>query len=147
MKNIVHIVDIQLIKDVLSRDNVYKTVTYDNSPKLADYVPQGLWFLLLEGEMIAGIANLEPMNNVMWTCHVIIFKEHRGHDSDVWGKQVVKWMRHNVGARKFLGLTPYKAAKKYAKSIGFECIGILKGSIQKNGKLMDQYMLELGEEK
>lgn len=124
----------------------YESIVYDNSPEFKEYVPTGIWFTLYENECVAGFINLEPLNNVMWTSHVMIYESFRGKGSEEWAVQAAWWMRENVGATKFLAITPHEAAKNYAERAGFTLIGVLSNSIKKNGKLLNQYMLELGEE-
>ena len=123
----------------------YEDIVYDGSPKLPDYVSTGIWFSLLEDDCIAGFINVEPLNNVMYSPHIFIYKSFRGNKSEDWGLQVAEYMRKNLGAKKFLAFTPYLSALRYAKKIGFKQIAILTKSIQKNGLLLDQYVLELGE--
>ena len=121
----------------------YNDIAYDGSPEFKDYVPKGVWITLYEDEAVAGLINLEPLNNVMWNCHVMIYETFRGNGSEEWGIQAAECMRQNLGAKKFLALTPYKAAKKYAEKIGFKYIHTLEQSVKKNGELMNQYMLEM----
>lgn len=121
----------------------YEDVAYDGSPEFKDYIPKGVWLTLLEDELIAGFINLEPLNNVTWIAHVMIYPQYRRNNSEEWGKQAAKYMRDNLRAKKFLALSPYKAAKNYAERVGFKYLTIIKDSILKNGVLMDQYMLEM----
>lgn len=121
----------------------YDQLVYDGSPEFKDYIPRGLWLTFYEDDKVAGLANLEPLNNVMWTAHVMLYTSHRGHGSEDWGKQAAQYMKDNLGAKKILAFTPYKAAKKYAERMGFTYIDTISRSIQKNNELMDQYMLEL----
>ena len=125
----------------------YEEIAYDGSPEFKDFIPKGVWFTLYEDEAVAGFINLEPLNNVTWNCHVMLYATFRGNHSEQWGIQVAQVARERLGVKKFLAFTPYVTAKKYAERMGFKNIGILTASIQKNGILMDQYMLELGEAK
>lgn len=134
--------DEYFIKYVLSIDDSYNSIAYDG-PDLDHFIPNGVWFLLLDGSDLAGIINFTAMNNVLWTAHVIIFKLYRGQGTEQWGQQAVEYMKKNLGAKQFLVMTPYKNAKKYAERVGFKYISVLKNSIQKNGELLDQYMLEM----
>ena len=143
-KSILPTVDLEQIKGILGRDNIYSTLVYDGSPSLQEYVPMGLWFQLLDGDMIAGLINLIPLNNVLWQPHIFIFEQYRGNKSEQWGKLVVNFMKENCEAKKFIAFTPYVDARRYAERVGFKCTGILNDSIQKNGMLLNQYMLELG---
>jgi L-amino acid N-acyltransferase YncA len=52
-------------------------------------------------------------------------------------------MRENCGTKKFLAITPYEAAKKYAERVGFNYVATLINSIKKNGQLLDQFLLEM----
>lgn len=137
--------DVKLIKSILSKDNIYDSISYDDSPDLKHFVPKGIWFVLKEGNDIAGLITLEPMNNVLWTPHIIIYKEYRGNGSEEWGKKVADYMRRRCGAKKFLAFTPYEPAKRYAEKMGFKYLTTLTESIKKDGVLLDQYVLELGE--
>ena len=144
MKNIKHSIDWIEIKDVLGTNNTYASLVYDGSPELADYDLSGkLWFILREKNVIAGIIVLEPLNNIMWNCHVAIFEQFRKNGSEEWGKLVADYMSKHGSAKKLLAITPYLAAKKYAERIGFKQLTVLTNSIKKNGELMDQYLLEL----
>lgn len=143
MKYVQHTNDSSLIKNILERENSYNSMAYDGSPPLSEYIPKGVWLLLLEGEAIAGMINFEQMNNVMWQPHIFIFEQHRRNHSERWGKKAAEFMRDNLNARKFLVLTPHGPAKKYAERVGFSCVGVLKNSILKNRKLMNQYVLEM----
>lgn len=138
MKSILSISDISHIKDVLSHDNIYDTIAYDDSPSLQDYAPRGIWFELLQEDTIAGMINLEPLNNVLWQPHIFIFEEYRGNGSTEWGQLVIE----HCGVQKFIAFTPYEQARKYAEKIGFKYIATLEKSIKKNGVLLDQYILE-----
>ena len=146
MKSILPTVDVSLIKGILGRENIYDTLVYDGSPSLQEYTPRGVWLFLLKGEAITGLINLEPLTNVLWQPHIFIFEQYRGNGSEEWGKKAAQFMRDEMGAKKFIALTPYKSAKKYAERVGFKYLTTIKNSILKNGKLMNQYMLELGDE-
>lgn len=143
MKSVHVCQDAAKIKELLSIDNMYDSVSYDGSPPLEQYVPTGVWLVLKNDDTEAGLINLTWMNNATWICHVIIYSEHRGNGSEMWAKQAAAFMHKHVGARKFLAITPYKNAKRYAERAGFEYLTTLKNSIIKNNKLLDQYMLEL----
>lgn len=121
----------------------YEDMAYDGSPKLKDYIPTGVWFNLKEGSTIAGFINAEPLNNVMWNCHVYIYEKFRGNNSEQWAVQVADYLREHTGATKFLAITPYESAKHYAERAGFKLVGVLSSSIRKNGKLLNQYLLEI----
>ncbi len=121
----------------------YDKIVYDGSPKFKDYIPTGIWFTLHENECIAGFINLEPLNNVTYISHVMIYEMFRGNGSEEWGIQVADFMRKNLGDIKFLAITPYISAKKYAERMGFKYLCTLTNSIKKNGVLLDQYMLEM----
>ncbi len=137
-----------LLKRVLSVDDMYNSLVYDGSPSLEDFKLEGVWFLLIDGSDIAGLINILPMNNVMWTAHIFIFELYRMKGTEQWGTLVAQYAARHLGVEKFLAITPYEAAKKYAERMGFKYVATLNNSIKKNGKLMDQYMLELnvGEE-
>lgn len=128
----------------LALEPIYDEFVYDGSPDLREYKPEGIWFLLLSNRSLAGIINLQKINNTLWMPHIYIYEHYRGKGSEEWGKQVLEQMGPN---QKYLALTPYKSAKKYAEKLGFKLTGKLTKSIKKDGKLMDQYMLEYGGDK
>lgn len=134
-----HTSDVNEIKSAIV--NIYDEMRYDNSPNLDQYVPQGVWFILYEQNSIAGVINLEQLNNVTWSPNIFIHENYRGNESTKWGQQVIDYMR-KIGAKNLLAFTPYKQAKRYAEKLGFKQLAITSKSILKNGKLMDQYILE-----
>ncbi len=145
--NIIQTTSVQVIKAILSIDNMYESVSYDGSPTLDEYEPdvkKNVWFVLTTQNNIAGLINVECLSYVLWMPHIYILEKYRGNGSEEWGKQAAQYMRDKYGAKKFLALTPYKAAKRYAERSGFEYVAMLTNSIRKNGLLLDQYMLEMG---
>lgn len=142
MKTIKHTTDCNEIRNVLSLDDMYVKVAYDGSPSLSEFIPEGIWIVLYENGNIAGTINLKQLNNITWMPHIYILERYRGNQSEEWGKLAAEWMKDKCGAKKFLAFTPYKLAKHHAENIGFKQIGILKDSVQKNGVIMDQYILE-----
>lgn len=152
MKTIEQSWNCQDVKDVLRKDNSYKNIAYDGSPDIDNYIPDfknSVWFILKEDDNISGFIKLDYISNVMWNSHICVYEKYRGKGSEEWGIQVVQEMALRYGAKKFLAITPYTTAKKYAERMGFKYIMILTSSIIKNGKTLDQYMLEMnsGEER
>lgn len=144
MKTIRQTENIQEIKYLL--EDYYDALVYDGSPSFNDFVPDtynSVWFILLENEKPAGLIKLESLNYTLFIPHIIIYKKYRGNGSEEWGLQVIEYMKERLKDAKFLALTPYESAKQYAERIGFKYISTLCGSIKKNGKLMNQYMLEM----
>jgi len=106
-----------------------------------------LWFILYDNSETTGVIKLEYLNFSLWIPHIIIHKQHRGQDSEIWGKLVIQYMKDVYGVNKFLALTPYKNAKRYAEKVGFKYIHTVTKSFKKDGELLDQYLLEFkGEE-
>lgn len=123
----------------LALEPVYDEFAFDGNPELCNIEPSGIWFLLFKDRNLAGVINLEELNNTTWMPHIYIYEHYRGKGSEEWGRQVIK----NMGPGfKYLALTPYESARKYAKKLGFKEVGKITNSIKKNGKLMDQYILE-----
>ena len=141
MKRILPVSDISSIRAILGRDGIYDILAYDGSPSLQDYVPSGVWLALFESDDIAGIINLDQLNNVMWQAHIFIFSQFRGNGSEQWGIQAAQYMAEH-GAKKILAITPYESAKRYAERMGMKNTCILTNSIRKNGQLLDQWLLE-----
>jgi RimJ/RimL family protein N-acetyltransferase len=138
MKSIKLVTDVLSITVFLAIDSVAESEVFEENP-------EGAWFFLYNGDALAGAINLRAINNVLWVPHIFIFEEHRGKGSEKWGKLVARFMRKNLGAKKFLVLTPVYAAKLYAERVGFKYLAYLERSVKKNGELLDQYMLELGD--
>lgn len=144
MKEIYLLNNYWFLKEILKIDDIYDKYKYDDSPSLEEFKPEGLWFLLItEDRHSAGVINVTQINNVLWNCHVTIFEEFRGPGSEEWAQLVARYMKDQFGAAKFLAITPYKAAKDYAKRAGFKYVTTLEKSILKGGDLLDQYVLEL----
>jgi len=102
----------------------------------------GVWFVLSYGDRIAGLINLRAINNVMWVPHIYIRDQYRGNASYEWGNMVVEYMKQNMGAKKFLAITPFRSAKSYAEKMGFTYVTTLQNSVLVNNEMRDQYMLE-----
>ena len=146
MHSILQIKSRHLIKCMLTIDNTYEGLVYDGSPPLEEYIPDvqnSVWFILLKDGCTSGLVKLDYLNFILWVPHIFIYKEYRGQDSEIWGKMVAQEMREKYGAKKFLALTPYKSAKEFAERVGFSYVTTLHNSIKKDGKLLDQYMLEM----
>lgn len=146
MYSVIQTTNKDLIKKLLSIDDTYDSLVYDGSPQLMDYnvdVTKCFWFILMKDRYTSGLIKLDYLNYVLWVPHIFIYEKYRGRGSEQWGKLVAEQMFTKYGAKKFLALTPYITAKKYAEKVGFKLIGTLEKSVQKNGELMDQYMLEL----
>jgi hypothetical protein len=134
----------QNVKDYISKEE-YESLCYDGSISYEEYIPDtksSLWFILLKGQEPTGFIRLDAMSNVMWNCHIYIKEQYRGKYSLIWGLQVIQVMKETFKAKKLLAITPYKNAVRYAENLGFSALGTLKNSIQKGGKLLNQYMLE-----
>lgn len=143
MKTIELSLDIDDIKNSLEIDDSYNKTAYDNSAPLFDLVLNGIWFILYQDNEKAGIINLKEISNVMWMSHIIIYEKYRKKGSEQWGIAVALYMNEKLGAKKILAITPYENAKKYAERMGMKQIGMLNKSIQKDGELLNQYILEM----
>lgn len=145
MKSIVFCTSPLIIRAVLAQEGAYESLVYDNSPPIEEFYPDvknKVWLLLQEGARTAGLIMLEPLNNVLWQPHIIIFEKYRGSGSENWGRLAAQYMKYTYRAQKLIALTPYLSAKHYAERMGFKYVGMLTQSIMKDGQLMDQYMLE-----
>lgn len=142
MKTIECTSDVRTIKSIIKDD--YDMVIFDGCPSYEDFEPDtenSLWFILYQDGYTAGLIKLENLNLTTWIPHIVIKQEYRGHGSEEWGLQVVKYMKERIKDVNFLVMTPYETAKKYAEKMGFNMIGIMPKSVKKNGELMNQYIL------
>jgi RimJ/RimL family protein N-acetyltransferase len=135
------IYSVDAIRNLLSIGDLYDA--YDGSPELKHFVPKGIWFGLYEEDELAGYINAISLNNITQICHIGILPRFRKNGSEEWGRLVADFMRENCGTKKFLAITPYEAAKKYAERVGFNYVATLINSIKKNGQLLDQFLLEM----
>lgn len=124
------------VRDILLDKDVWASGVFGD-------IPDGLWFVLRQDEITAGIINLRSINSVLWVPHIYIHKKYRGKGSEKWGKLVASYMIKKMGAKKFLVLTPHETAKRYAERVGFKYVGELKLSVELDGELLNQYMLEM----
>lgn len=146
MKTIEQTINETEIKAVMCLENMYYKIAYDGSPELNEFDPDlmnNVWFVLREDDERAGMIKMGMLNNIMWDCHIFLFEKHRGNGSEEWGKLVATYMRERYGVKKFLAFTPYISAKHYAERVGFKYLTEITQSIQKNGKILDQYVLEM----
>ena len=147
-REIIPIKDKYLIRSLLRLDNMYEQLAYDNSPDLDEFeidIKNSVWFMLTADSYTSGLIKIDFLNNVLCTPHIYLFDNYRKNGSEEWGKQVATYMKEKFGVKKFIAFTPYENAKQYAERVGFKFKNMLTKSILKDGKLLDQYVLELGE--
>lgn len=137
--------DENLLRAILGHDNTYDEYVVDGAPPLEKWHanPNSIWMVLYKNEDIAGLIQIDRLGNMLGICHINIFKSCRGGNSSEWGNLVRDYIRARHGITSLLAITPYLAAKKYAEKIGFTLKTIIPKSIQKNGEVLDQFLLEL----
>lgn len=91
----------------------------------------------------AGCYLFYPHNTVLWECHTMLLPRAWGPSAIECAEEAKKWLWSNTLAQRLITNVPEIniLALRYARKCGFVEFGFNPNSIQKNGKLIGQYML------
>lgn len=121
MKHITSTTNKYLIKTILAVDEIYKLIDIEDIDNWYPMVNEAFqWFVLYEDKKIAGLIMLQKASKHLWTCHITIYKNHRGNDSHVWGLMVIDRFKHMYPNDNLIAITNREAAIRYGKKIGFK---------------------------
>lgn len=138
--------DVNLIKNIVTRDDIWKTVAEDGQKK-EDFIPftkADCWLKVTSGADCVGLFLFERKNKVLLEVHPFILTEFRGKIGHLAGVEHLKWIyKNDPKCQKIIGSVPviYKHVKMFANMLGYRDEGISKASYMKNGRLHDQWYL------
>jgi len=145
------IFDTDLIKAVITRDDMWATVAEDGQNKgdyLADVINE-CWIMITDDDELVGLYNLHVHNSITIEIHAHILPEHRKKYSKDSGRAALEWIYLNSPEyKKVIAQIPviYENVKKFTCSFGFKEEGINRMSYLKNSVIVDQWMLGITRE-
>ncbi len=149
---IVRTFDAELIKSIITDDDIYPLCSDDASPPASDYTPPDpnvvLFLLVVHEGVIRGMFILVPKNGVTLEVHTCIKKSFRGKGAVLAATQMLKWVFSNTKARKVVTSIPSynKPARAFAKMAGMTDEGINRQSFMKGGVLYNQWFMGITKE-
>ena len=145
------IFDTDLIKAVITRDDMWVTVAEDGQNKgdyLADVINE-CWIMITDDDELVGLYNLHVHNSITIEIHAHILPEHRKKYSKDSGRVALEWIYLNSPEyKKVIAQIPviYENVKKFTCGFGFKEEGINRMSYLKNSVIVDQWMLGITRE-
>jgi RimJ/RimL family protein N-acetyltransferase len=150
MINISETFDIDLIRSIVTDDDIYPYISDDLSPPPNNYTPQsgtGLHWLLVTdaNDDICGLFFVHRCNAAMYECHTCLLKGHRGQKAVVSAIAAVKWVFENTPCEVIVTHVPAynHPAYRLAQSAGFSPVGVIANGWLKNGELHNLNKLEI----
>ena len=137
-------VDMDLVKQVLTHPEIYPRITEDGAPPREEYNPPGKAIFVggFLGDEIIGLMIYHKDTAVVWGCHVQVLPDYRDYAFD-FGKQALDWLKEMTNAKKVTAQIPvlYPDVIRFAEKHGFKNEGTNKQSYLKNGQLTDKVYL------
>jgi RimJ/RimL family protein N-acetyltransferase len=143
--------DMELVRGIITADEVYRHVSDDGSPSAAEYRPPEnpavIYLSVEENERIDGVFVLMPQNVATVEVHTCFRRE-------LWGNSVpatlagIQWVWGNTPFRRIVTNVPIqnRLAAKLARCSGMELFGLNRASFLKGGRLFDQLMFGISRE-
>lgn len=137
----------ELIKSIIQMGEIWDCVAEDGQNK-EDFDPDvenECWLLMNNEDAIVALYNLHGINGVTVQIHAHVVPEYRKEYSKQTGKAALDYIIENTGYYKIIAVVPtlYNNVKKFCESFGFKEEGINRLSYQKNGGIVDQWLLGL----
>ena len=138
--------DPDLVRSVMMRPEIWATAAEDG--QLAEdhiaNVDDTCWLAMwAEGQLI-GLYNLHAHNSVTVEIHAHVLPDYRKRFSHDTGVAALQWLMENAAQyKKVVAQVPviYENVKKFTCSFGFKVEGVNRLSYEKNGELVDQWLL------
>jgi len=141
MIEIIETFDEDLIREIVTDDNIYPYVSDDFSPDPNKYAPtlgdHLHWLLIRDEGGVCGVFFVHRINAAIYECHTCILKGHRGMKAVEAAKSAVSWVFANTQCKSLITHVPESniAAYNLAKNAGFTDIGTIPDGWLKNGEL------------
>lgn len=139
--------DLALVKQIMTDPSIWPGITDDGCPKPEDFVPLGdehvIYLLAYKDSQVCGLFMLHPHNEICWEVHTCLLPEGRGWKARELVAQGFKWVWANTKCLRIITNVPAFnfPALGLAHDVGFEVIGVNKGSFMKQGVVYDQTIL------
>lgn len=137
----------ELIKSIIFTQEIWDCVAEDGQSK-EDFEPEvdaECWLIMSNESNVVGLYNLHGINGVTVQIHAHVIPEYRKEYSKQTGKAALDYIIENTGYYKIIAVVPvlYNNVKKFCESFGFKEEGINRLSYQKNGEIIDQWLMGL----
>jgi hypothetical protein len=139
--------DYALVKRIITDPKVYRSLGDDSKPAAEDFQPieseQILYLAAHEDKIPLGLFMLIPRNSVHAETHFCMLPCVWGPRSIDIGKAFLAWIWTNTQFHRLTGniQEPNRLALAYAKAIGCEPFALNRGSVRKNGKLINEVLV------
>lgn len=137
----------ELVRELLTDPDVWAGSADDGTPPRESFVPgfhESIYYLVpySDGEPM-GVFLITPSNSTTFEWHTGILPAHRGKRAIQGCRMAVDWMAENTPALKLITWVEVEARHVYlfAKACGFGVEGLSHGSLMKDGRLRDQYLM------
>lgn len=141
--------DMNLVKSLSTRPDIYPLIIDDGCPKAEDYHPidsSHRYFLvpwLIDIKPIPmGIVAFYALGHVLFEGHIFILPEYQHKLSLEIGQKSLEWLWSHTYAQKVVTFIPITKPHviKYVTKLGFKEEGFCPGSFSSDQKIIDQYI-------
>ena len=138
--------DVAVVKAIMTQPDIWATISEDGQDPdsyQCDVIGEH-WLLMTTEDYVVGIYNIHAINSIQCQIHAHVFPEHRKEHSYETGVLALKWLYDNEPSyQKLIAIIPviYENVKKFTCQFGFHVEGLNRLSFQKNGEIVDQYLL------
>ncbi len=136
-----------LVRELLTHPDVWAAGGDDGTPEPDSFEPgfhESIYYLVPTWDGVPmGIFMITPSNSTTFEWHTGILMPFRGKRAIRGCRMAVDWMAENTPARKLITWVDVEARHVYlyAKACGFGVEGVSHGSLLKQGRLHDQYLM------
>ena len=139
--------DSDLVTAILTEPDVWAGGCDDGSGSPDHFVPsfhEAIYYLVpMDDGRPMGVFLITPSNSTTFEWHTGILPGSRGKKAVTGCRMAVEWMATNTPALKLITWVDVGARHVYlyAKACGFGVEGVSHGSLMKDGRLRDQYLM------
>jgi RimJ/RimL family protein N-acetyltransferase len=139
--------DIDMIKSIVSHNDIYPFISDDYSPLATDYEPiiddSIYWLLIKNSGVLCGLFMIHQSNGITCELHTCVLPECRGSKTTLYTKKLFDWIFENTQFKKVITHVPSfnSAALLLAEKSGMTREGINRLSFLKTGQIYDQFLL------
>lgn len=147
--------DIGNIDDIFTRDGVYKKISDDRSPEVGKFTvmhviarPEFIFLKVVDDTRTIGIFLLRMLNGLTLEVHTTFLPGTSGKAILQGMKDGIQWVFEKTPYRKIISYIPADNRPAYVMAISAGCHkeGTVTKSFQRDGKIMDQYIVGIEKE-
>src|SRR5262252_6220981 len=141
--------DYDLIRSILTHPAIYRHISDDHSPPVADYRPvesDAVWYVVAQAEdaevgtYVLGMWMFVPLNGICWEVHTAVLPRGWGDVGLEAARMLPAWIWEHTPCRRIVTNVPStnRLALHFALKAGMTIFGINRASYLKGGILRDQ---------